>query len=796
VGTQHQIEAAQDLAINHLYHFVRAMWSVVEPSRKFETNWHIEAMCWEIEKMGDGLTDGTTDRLTINVPPGSMKSLAVSVFRPSWKTLRNPGLVSVYLAHTEGLSKRDAQKYRDIVKSPRYRSLVARHVKNLCRELRELEPEARERRRLEIGAYNNLIPSTFGKTRRQAEPVFDKYVQRPLEGSSARNTHRDSSTPAVPSLIWSIRKDQDQLLNMGTTLRGARIAQPIKAGLTGKRGDDLVIDDPHDVADAIEGSAETIAKRMDERVTRVDQVASTRLNDQRYGKHSFTLIMQRVHVLDLAGREIERTREAMAYWKALAAFERHRDEAEAKARSEAEAAEAKAEEGAPGAPGAEESGTAYERAYADALRRHMGDAQEPPKPKHADGYRRSRVVTIPMRAVDPRKLTKRDDPIPYEWDPRWSVPVHAEGAAAEAEAEEGTALAVVAAAAAADVRAALDGWYTPEGGLPSELRQRQEAWARAELGLVTNALGDMVPVDTAPAYYLTYDGPRGLGALMDPGRMPEYTVRSLEARLEDQAEAQLQQNPRPTKGAMFDKPLKNCRKYFEHPAVIAARCDLLFSVDASFGSEKTTASKVALTLWGRPLDNNDAGLNPKDMYFLDRLAQRMTFLDTLAALAGWMEKWPTVRLKLVEAKANGPAIIEVLNQHFAGVVPFDPGRSSKEERASVMAPYMDSGDIWVPAGHYNDTTIARNPHTPWWWGEGAAQEEFATFPKGRSDDTVDSAANAVIYMTSGRMGSRGYSLQYLVDEDQENFLPGETEGPAFMGLAGFLGRRPVGWLKG
>lgn len=756
---QRKIEAAQDLAIGHLYHFIEAMWSVVEPSRKFETNWHIKAMCWEIERMGDGVEDGDVDRLTINVPPGSMKSLTVSVFRPAWKTLRNPALISVYLAHTEGLSKRDAAKYRDLVRSPRFKALVARHIKNLCRALKDMEPDEREAHRKTLKAYDKHLPSTYGKTKREAAKVLDEFVKRPLDPEPARNPDRASMKKANPSLIWSIRKDQDQLLNMGTTLRGARIAQPIKAGLTGKRGDDFVIDDPHDVADAIEGSAETIAKRMDERVQRVDQVASTRLNDQRYGKHSFTLIMQRVHVLDLAGVEQERTRAAQAYWKAQAAY----DEALAVAEEEED----------------------------EALRERALEAlgEPPEKPKHADGYRRSRVMTIPMEAVDPRTLTKRDDPLPYEWDPRWSVPLP------EGKEENLVGRAGALAASPATVVGAPPTWFPSEGGLPSDHRRIAEAELRAQ-GFITNALGEVVPLADAPTFYVDYDGPRGLNALMDPGRVPAYVVESLKAKLGDQAEAQLQQNPRPTKGAMFDKPLANVRTYYEVPSAIAARCDLLLSVDASFGSEKTTASQVSLTLWGRPLEENDVGLNPKDMYFLDRFSRRMTFLDTLEAIEYMLSRWPTCRLKLIESKANGPAIIEVMQQTFPGVIPFDPGRSSKEERASAMAPYMNNGDVWVPAGDYRDEHLARNPHTPWWWGEGGAQEEFAVFPKGRNDDTVDSCANAIIYMTSGRMSSRAYSLAFLdrdPNEAVEAFLPGETRGPAFMGLAGLLGRGPRGW---
>lgn len=68
-----------------LLEFVRGAWHIVEPNRDFVSNWHIEQMCEVLED----LANGTVKRAIINVPPGTMKTLLVSVFFPCWLWTRN-----------------------------------------------------------------------------------------------------------------------------------------------------------------------------------------------------------------------------------------------------------------------------------------------------------------------------------------------------------------------------------------------------------------------------------------------------------------------------------------------------------------------------------------------------------------------------------------------------------------------------------------------------------------------------------------------------------------------------------
>lgn len=70
---------------------------------------------------------------------------------------------------------------------------------------------------------------------------------------------------------------------------------------TGEGGDDIVIDDPHNVVD---GESEAIREGTNQWY---DEAISTRLNDRKTS--TITIIMQRVHEMDLIGNILERKKE-------------------------------------------------------------------------------------------------------------------------------------------------------------------------------------------------------------------------------------------------------------------------------------------------------------------------------------------------------------------------------------------------------------------------------------------------------------------------------------------------------
>ncbi len=101
--------------------FVREAWHVLEPGSEYIHGWHIDAICAHLE----AITDGRITRLLINVPPGTMKSLIVSVFWPAWEWGPRGLAWMRYLttSYSESYVKRDSRRMRDLVQSDWYRSL-------------------------------------------------------------------------------------------------------------------------------------------------------------------------------------------------------------------------------------------------------------------------------------------------------------------------------------------------------------------------------------------------------------------------------------------------------------------------------------------------------------------------------------------------------------------------------------------------------------------------------------------------------------------------------------------------
>jgi hypothetical protein len=114
-------KASAPLRRHTLAGFVREAWHILEPTQRYVHNWHIDAICQHLE----AVTAGRVNRLLINVPPGSSKSLIVSVLWPAWEW-GPKGLRSLrYLATSfnEGPVKRDTRKHRDLTMSDWYRAL-------------------------------------------------------------------------------------------------------------------------------------------------------------------------------------------------------------------------------------------------------------------------------------------------------------------------------------------------------------------------------------------------------------------------------------------------------------------------------------------------------------------------------------------------------------------------------------------------------------------------------------------------------------------------------------------------
>jgi predicted phage terminase large subunit-like protein len=129
----YEIEKAE--AEEDLVEFIRQAWHTIEPGAPYVHSWHVDMIAEHLAAITDGveLEDGTPyNRLLINVPPGTMKSLICNVFWPSWEWgPRNmPHLRYVCAAHKiENLSARDSRRMRQLITSDWYQERWGDRVK-------------------------------------------------------------------------------------------------------------------------------------------------------------------------------------------------------------------------------------------------------------------------------------------------------------------------------------------------------------------------------------------------------------------------------------------------------------------------------------------------------------------------------------------------------------------------------------------------------------------------------------------------------------------------------------------
>ena len=138
---------------------------------------------------------------------------------------------------------------------------------------------------------------------------------------------------------------------------------------------------------------------------------------------------------------------------------------------------------------------------------------------------------------------------------------------------------------------------------------------------------------------------------------------------------------------------------------------------------EATSDYVVGQVWGR---------RGAEIYLLDQVRGQWDIQRTIDALLGLSAKWPDALLKLVEDRANGPAIISLLQNKVPGILAVSP-TDSKEARCSAVAPAIEAGNVRVPDPRY---VVGSE------WVEEFLLE-FSRFPRGTHDDQVDAATQAL-----------------------------------------------------
>lgn len=115
-----RLAVERELCRRSLAQFARLCWPVLEPSTPLKWGWALDAICEHLE----AVTSGQIQRLLMNVPPGSMKSLLTGVIWPAWEwgPAGRPQHRFLGTAHSQTLAVRDNMKARRLIASQWYQS--------------------------------------------------------------------------------------------------------------------------------------------------------------------------------------------------------------------------------------------------------------------------------------------------------------------------------------------------------------------------------------------------------------------------------------------------------------------------------------------------------------------------------------------------------------------------------------------------------------------------------------------------------------------------------------------------
>lgn len=203
------------------------------------------------------------------------------------------------------------------------------------------------------------------------------------------------------------------------------------------------------------------------------------------------------------------------------------------------------------------------------------------------------------------------------------------------------------------------------------------------------------------------------GESFDHHRMPLEVIREIKKDIKDAAtfSAQYNQDPTPKEGIVFQVEwLSNTWKVLPENGITTLSWDFTFKGESQ-------SDWVVGQAWLK------SGVNH---YLIDQVRGKWEFTRALEEFLAFCGKHPKALTKLIEAKANGPAIISVVKSSVSGIEPIEVS-DSKIARARAGASVFLSGNVWLPD---------QSTH-PWVLGYKA---EHQGFPKRKHDDQVDATS--------------------------------------------------------
>ena len=242
------------------------------------------------------------------------------------------------------------------------------------------------------------------------------------------------------------------------------------------------------------------------------------------------------------------------------------------------------------------------------------------------------------------------------------------------------------------------------------------------------------------------------GDVLWPDRMGPVEVENLKLQLGAMAfAAQQQQNPTPDGGTIISRDW--FKYYAENPYEYLANlknespseyssCQIIISWDMNM--KVTKDSDYVGCVVGLYNMSKDT------VHIIGHMKERLKFVALLSRVLTIHESWERFGLPIyhiVEEKANGSAVLEVMQQKIAGFIPYDPGNQDKVTRMKLVSPYIQSGNVFVP--NLEKVTV------PW---ANDFMNDLLKFPFLEHDDVPDAFSQLLTKVFVSKKKKRVYAI--------------------------------------
>lgn len=183
------------------------------------------------------------------------------------------------------------------------------------------------------------------------------------------------------------------------------------------------------------------------------------------------------------------------------------------------------------------------------------------------------------------------------------------------------------------------------------------------------------------------DDPRAEGEALWPWKFPIRSLKKIRATGGSRNFNSIyQQRPSSEEGDILKREWMTNR-YTVLPALHRNRWDeCVISGDLRFKDDKKTGDYVVYQAWGR------IGARA---YFLGEARGRWSFTESVSEFLKMIARFPLASVRLIENKANGPALENVLKLKVPGIILVEP-EGSKTARVNAVTPLWEGLNVWLP----------------------------------------------------------------------------------------------------